>query len=83
MLVLSNLSFSHGVFKSLVLQIRKNQGLFRTELSKPEISKHYKFQQQPIYYKMYLNHALEKGGLIPSKTFHDRGSAKSILYKGL
>ena len=28
LLVTSNFSFSHGVFKRLVLQTRKNQGLF-------------------------------------------------------
>ena len=32
LLVTSNFSFSHNVFKSLVLQIRKNQGLFGKRL---------------------------------------------------
>ena len=33
MLVTSNFSFSHSVFKRLVLQTRKNQGLFGKELT--------------------------------------------------
>ena len=33
LLVTSNFSVSHGVFKKLVLQTRKNQGLFRKELN--------------------------------------------------
>ena len=32
-LVMSNFSFSHSVFKRLVLQTRKNQGLFGKELN--------------------------------------------------
>ena len=32
LLVTSNLSFSHSVFKRLLLQTRKNQGLFGKEL---------------------------------------------------
>ena len=32
LLVTSNFSFSHGVFKGLVLQTRKNHGLFETGL---------------------------------------------------
>ena len=32
LLITSNLSFSHSVFKRLVLQTRKNQGLFGKEL---------------------------------------------------
>ena len=34
LLVTSNFSFSHSVFKRLVLQTRKNQGLFGKELIK-------------------------------------------------
>ena len=34
LLVMSNLSFSHSVFKSLVLQTRKNQGYFGKGLTK-------------------------------------------------
>ena len=33
LLVTSNVSFSHSVFKGLVLQTRKNQGLFGKEIS--------------------------------------------------
>ena len=36
LLVRSNFSFSHGVFKRLVLQTRKNQGLFRKGLDMQE-----------------------------------------------
>ena len=35
LLVMSNFSFSHSVFKGLVLNTRKNQGLLRKELSEP------------------------------------------------
>ena len=36
LLVTSNFSFSHSVFKRLVLQTRKNQGLFGKGLNDPE-----------------------------------------------
>ena len=35
LLITSNFSFSHGVFKRLVLQTRKNQGLFGKGLRYP------------------------------------------------
>ena len=35
LLVTSNFSFSHSVFKRLLLQTRKNQGLFGKGLSEP------------------------------------------------
>ena len=37
LLVTSNFSFSHSVFKRLVLQIRKNQGLFGKGLTHMQI----------------------------------------------
>ena len=40
LLVTSNLSFSHSVFKRLALQTRKNQGLFGKELSQSEVVLH-------------------------------------------
>ena len=36
LLLTSNFSFSHGVFKRLLLQTRKNQGLFGKELNMAE-----------------------------------------------
>ena len=43
LLVTSNFSFSHSVFKRFVLQTRKNQGLFGKGLTKqPNIFKHKK-----------------------------------------
>ena len=50
LLVTSNISFSHSVFKRLALQARKNQGLFGKVLKKvlqrqfykaPEFRRHY------------------------------------------
>ena len=57
LLVMSNFSFSHIVFKKLVLQTRKNQGLFGkgltlshtiptlNDLEKEAISKHDKMEK--------------------------------------
>ena len=36
LLVMSNFSFSHSIFKRLLLQTRKNQGLFGKVLNGPE-----------------------------------------------
>ena len=40
LLVTSNFSFSHSVFKRLVLQTRKNQGLFGKGLTYPKLEEY-------------------------------------------
>ena len=47
-LIMRNFSFSHSVFKRLVLQTRKNQGLFGKGLN------------NDVYYKIYLSKGIKK-----------------------
>ena len=46
LLVTSNFSFSHGFFKRLALQTRKNQGLFGKELTGPLPKQYLDLKQQ-------------------------------------
>ena len=48
LLVTSNFSFSHSVFKRLLLQTRKNQGLFGKGLTH-DLNLHLSMYQKSIY----------------------------------
>ena len=67
LLVTSNFSFSHSVFKRLVLQTRKNQGLFGKGLRNDDCHS----DKIHTYYCVHLNEsadsALESGLFSPGK----------------
>ena len=61
LLVMSNFSFSFGVFKKLVLQTRKNQGLFGKGLNDNQLLFTTQSRLSTTLRKMPLENVVEKG----------------------
>ena len=74
LLVTGNFSFSHSVFKRLVLQTLKNQGLFRKG------SKDFKFKDQFCYFCVFLTF---RNNGFPQHEFKQCTCSSRISFKGI